>query len=127
MAIIITIGLLVFVVPQFEEVFKGFGADLPAATRIVVELSKFTQAYWWLILGGLAGGVFGLIKMKKTSKKFAYLMDKFSLKLPIIGTILRKGGYRSLRPHPVDYLRCRFTLSGCLTSCRWRNRKYALQ
>lgn len=90
-AFLVTAALLIFVVPQFESLFKGFGADLPAMTRLVVDLSEFFQAYWWMVFsaGFLAGYLF--VRAKKHSLRFAHLLDKLSLKLPILGAILEKA------------------------------------
>lgn len=90
-AILITAGMLIFVVPQFETVFAGFGAELPIATRIVIMLSKVFQAYWWIIFGVLIGTVVGFVMLKRRSKAFSYALDKLALKLPIIGKILQKA------------------------------------
>lgn len=90
-AVAVTILLLVVVIPQFEDMFRGFGADLPAFTRMVVNLSYFVQSQgWWLALLFI-GGVIGLIQLKKRSKPFAHLLDRISLKLPIIGPVLEKS------------------------------------
>ena len=56
-AFIVTVILLVFVVPQFEELFQSFGADLPALTQFVIGLSEFMQAWWWVIAGAIAGSI----------------------------------------------------------------------
>jgi type IV pilus assembly protein PilC len=90
-AIIVTAVLMIFVVPQFEDLFKGFGADLPALTRGVIDVSKFFQAYWWLVFGCLIGAVYGLVMAHRSSEKFRQWIDKMSLKLPIMGSILRKA------------------------------------
>jgi type IV pilus assembly protein PilC len=90
-AFLVSAALLIFVVPQFEELFKGFGADLPGLTRVVIDMSEFFQAYWYLIFGILVGLGWGFIYLKKNSTAFAYQLDKFSLKFPIIGQILQKA------------------------------------
>lgn len=88
---IITAILLIFVIPQFESMFEGFGADLPAMTKFVVELSKFFQEWWWAIFGGLGGAVYAIGYVKKRSKKFNEILDRVILKLPIIGEIITKA------------------------------------
>jgi len=90
-AIIVTAILLIFVIPQFESLFKGFGADLPAFTQFVIDLSKFVQAQgiWILIVAGGAGYAF--IYFKKRSRKMREFLDRLALKLPIIGPILNKA------------------------------------
>jgi type IV pilus assembly protein PilC len=88
---IVSAILLVKVVPQFETVFKGFGADLPEFTQFVVRLSEFMQAYWFIILIGvmLTGYIF--VKVKEKSQKFADFVDRAVLKLPILGQVLHKA------------------------------------
>lgn len=87
-AIVVTGILLVKVVPQFAETFSSFGANLPAFTLFVLHLSDLAQAYWWMILIIIAGTVFGFIELRRRSPKFAYLIDKYILKLPIFGQIV---------------------------------------
>ncbi len=87
-AIGVTAIILIFVVPQFESLFKGFGADLPAFTRMVIDLSRFVQAWWWVIFGALLGGSVALINTHKRSLKVRRKVDQLGLKLPIFGTIL---------------------------------------
>lgn len=90
-AFIVTAGLLIFVVPQFESLFKGFGADLPAMTKAVVEMSKFFQTYWYLIFGSLGAAIYSFIYAKKHSVDFAQRVDQAMLKFPVIGPILEKA------------------------------------
>lgn len=90
-AIIVTFILLIFVVPQFEELFKGFGADLPAFTQFVINLSEFIQGAWYMILMGIAGIGYVFVQAKKRSKTFRHALDRFVLKIPIIGDILNKA------------------------------------
>jgi len=90
-AFIITAILLIFVIPMFEELFAGFGADLPAMTKFVIELSKVFQEYWWAIFGGIGIAVYALLQTKKRSKGFNVFLDKTMLHAPIIGPILRKA------------------------------------
>lgn len=88
---IVTAILLIFVVPQFESLFQSFGADLPAFTQMVVELSEFMQEWWWAVFGVIAGAVYALIQVKKRSRKFNHLIDRMILKMPIIGEIMNKA------------------------------------
>lgn len=90
-AIIVTAILLIFVVPQFEQLFKGFGADLPVFTQMVINLSNWVQKFWWVVLIGLGviGSVF--VYLKQNSKQFRYFLDTLVLKIPIIGNILTKA------------------------------------
>jgi type IV pilus assembly protein PilC len=90
-AIIVTMILLIFVIPQFESLFKGFGADLPAFTQMVIDLSRFVQDKGWLLGIVIAGAVWFFLYMKKRSKALRMFLDRMSLKLPIIGPILNKA------------------------------------
>ncbi|MEK7322519.1 MAG: type II secretion system F family protein [Pseudomonadota bacterium] len=90
-AFIVTVILLYFVVPQFESLFKGFGADLPAMTQMVVNMSVFVQSYWWAIIGVVIGAVFAFIESKKRFPKFNHFLDRLSLQFPIIGDIVNKA------------------------------------
>ena len=83
--------LLLFVVPQFQELFQGFGADLPAFTQMVINLSEFMQNYWWIVLFGIGALVFAFINAKKRSPAFRKGLDKASLKVPVVGQILEKS------------------------------------
>ncbi len=87
-AIVVTGILLVKVVPQFASTFSGFGADLPAFTLFVLHLSELAQAYWFIILLAMVGGAFVFKELNRRSPKFSYLVDKYVLKLPIIGQII---------------------------------------
>lgn len=90
-ATIVTTILLIFVVPQFEEIFSSFGAELPAFTQLVIGISRFLQAYglYFAIALMIAGFLFG--KAYKKSKKLRDSIDAKLLKLPVVGDILRKG------------------------------------
>ncbi len=90
-AIVVTAILLIFVIPQFESVFAGFGADLPTFTRMVVDLSKFIRSEGWIIAAGLAAFGYGILYIKKRSRAFRHWIDRMSLKIPAIGPILTKS------------------------------------
>ncbi len=90
-AFVVTAILLVFVVPTFQELFEGFGADLPAFTQMVINLSEWMQNNWWMLIIAIVGGIYGFIQAKKRSPKFAHGLDRFVLKMPIIGEILTKA------------------------------------
>lgn len=90
-AAIVTAVLLIFVVPQFEDLFKGFGADLPAFTLLVIGMSKFMTSYWYIVFGAIAIATFVFVKLKQTSETFNQNLDKLALNIPIIGPILRKA------------------------------------
>ncbi len=88
---LVTSILLLFVIPTFESLFKGFGADLPAFTRGVIDFSQFFREYWWAIFGGIILAAWGFVQAKKRSRKFAHFLDRMSLKIPVVGDILRKS------------------------------------
>ena len=90
-AFIVTTILLVYVVPQFEELFKGFGADLPAFTRMVIGLSNFAQSWWFVGLGLLILLGYGFVQLRKRSVPFNQWLDRTVLKLPVVGVILHKA------------------------------------
>jgi type IV pilus assembly protein PilC len=90
-AVVVTAILLIFVVPQFEELFKGFGADLPAFTRMVVDLSKFVQEWWYVVLGVIIAVVYVLVQLKKRSEKFNQMIDRMALRVPVVGEIIHKA------------------------------------
>ncbi|MNC16585.1 Type II secretion system protein F [compost metagenome] len=90
-AAIVTGILLVNVVPQFESVFKGFGAELPAFTVMVIGLSQFMQAWWWVVLVTLITMTFGVRHALRTSPALRDRMDTWLLKLPLVGTLMHKS------------------------------------
>jgi type IV pilus assembly protein PilC len=91
MAFIVTAILLIFVIPQFESMFAGFGADLPALTAYVVKLSKFFQAQWYLIFGGIGAAIYGIGQLNLRSRKFRETVQRLSLRAPVIGNLLTKA------------------------------------
>ncbi|HET6587304.1 MAG TPA: type II secretion system F family protein [Oleiagrimonas sp.] len=90
-AFLVSMILLLFVVPVFQDVFSSAGAALPAPTQIVVSASRFMQSYWWLVIGSIIGAVVGFTAAKKRSIKFAHMMDRVVLKLPVMGMIMRQS------------------------------------
>ncbi len=90
-AFVVTTILLIWVVPQFAEIFKSFGADLPAFTQFVLLLSDAFIDYWYLIFGGIILVVFAFIEGKRRSKKFNYFLDRVMLRMPVFGAILNKA------------------------------------
>ena len=90
-AVIVASILLIFVIPQFEQVFQNFGADLPAFTQMLVNMSRFMVSYWWMVLGIFIAAVAGIIFLYKRSTKFAHFVGRMMLKIPIIGEILRQS------------------------------------
>ena len=90
-AIIVVWIIMIWVIPAFKSVFKGFGADLPAPTLIVMAVSDFFVAYWWVMAAIIIGTIFGFFFLLRRSAAFRYAVDRISLKLPIIGGILEKA------------------------------------
>ena len=90
-AFIITAVIMIFVIPAFKDVFKSFGADLPAPTLLVIAISDFFVAYWWAIFGAIGGGLYAFFESWKRSEKVQMAMDRFLLRLPIFGDIVRKS------------------------------------
>ena len=90
-AIVITAVIMIFVIPAFKEVFKNFGADLPAPTLIVIAMSDFMVANWYFIFGILGGALYGFFFMWRRSEKMQIVMERLFLRLPIFGDIIRKA------------------------------------
>ncbi|MCU7906945.1 MAG: type II secretion system F family protein [Candidatus Thiodiazotropha sp. (ex Epidulcina cf. delphinae)] len=90
-AIGVTTILLIFVIPQFESLFSNFGADLPAFTQLVVNLSHFARDWWWAILGGFIALGYVFSNTWKRSRKLRHAIDRSLLKVPVIGMILNKS------------------------------------
>ncbi|PSF05933.1 type II secretion system protein F [Marinobacter fuscus] len=90
-AIIVTGILLVKVVPQFEDLFSGFGAELPVFTQLVIRISEWLQSWWFVVLLGIIGSVYLFKEFKHRSRKFSDAVDKYILKLPVVGEILDKS------------------------------------
>lgn len=90
-AILVSAILLIYVVPQFQDLFKNFGSALPAFTQFIINLSQFVQDWWWAVLAAMVGTVMGLVQAKRRSKAFAHGMDRFILKVPVIGNIINKA------------------------------------
>ncbi|WP_313247633.1 type II secretion system F family protein [Stenotrophomonas acidaminiphila] len=90
-ALIVSAVLLVFVVPQFEQVFSSFGADLPIFTQMIVAASRFMVSWWWLILLVTVGAVVGFVFALKRSPRMQHTMDRLILKVPVIGQIMHNS------------------------------------
>jgi type IV pilus assembly protein PilC len=90
-AVIVSVILLIFVIPQFESLFKGFGADLPAFTQMVVNMSKFMQHQGWVVGIVVGGSIYGFTYFHKRSRNMRRAIDRAALKFPIIGPILVKS------------------------------------
>jgi type IV pilus assembly protein PilC len=126
-AVIVTLILLIFVIPQFESLFKGFGADLPAFTRMVIDLSMFVQTKGWAVGIVVGGGIAFYLYFKKRSKKLREFEDRLFLKLPIIGSILVKASIARLRPHAVDHVQRRRAAGRSPAIRGWRHRQHRLR
>lgn len=90
-AFVVTLILLIFVIPAFEDLFQGFGADLPAFTRMVIDLSEFVRDKGWLLAVLAVGAVSAFIYFHKRSRPMRHFLDRAALKTPIIGPILQKA------------------------------------
>jgi type IV pilus assembly protein PilC len=90
-AIIVTVILLLFVIPQFESLFKGFGADLPTFTQIVIDMSRWMQDNGWMLLIIVGAAAFTFGYFYKRSRPMRQFIDRMSLQIPVIGPILKKA------------------------------------
>ncbi|HKQ19325.1 MAG TPA: type II secretion system F family protein [Candidatus Eisenbacteria bacterium] len=89
-ALLATSFMLIFIIPTFARMFTGFGADLPLPTKIVMGLSSFLRSFWWAMLLAIGGLIFGIQKYYQTERGHLEI-DKFLLKVPVIGDVIRKG------------------------------------
>jgi type IV pilus assembly protein PilC len=87
-AFVVTAILLIFVIPTFEDLFKGFGAELPALTRTVIDISKVFQEYWYLIIFGPVVAIVGFLEARKRSRTFYQWLDRMILQVPLIGDLV---------------------------------------
>jgi len=90
-ALVVTTILLIFVIPSFEDLFRGFGADLPSFTRMVIDLSFFVRSNGFYIVVLVGGAVGTFLYFKKRSRQFQQFLDRLMLKLPILGPIIQKA------------------------------------
>jgi type IV pilus assembly protein PilC len=90
-AVIVTVILLIFVIPQFESLFKGFGADLPTFTQMVINMSRWMQDKGWILLAVVVAAVVTFFYFYKRSRPMRQFLDRMSLQLPVIGPILKKA------------------------------------
>jgi type IV pilus assembly protein PilC len=90
-AILVTAIIMIFVIPSFKTVFTSFGADLPAPTLVVIAMSDFFVAYWYIVFGLLFGGIYFLMQAWKRSPKVQATIDRLALKLPVLGEMLQKA------------------------------------
>ena len=90
-AFIITAVIMIFVIPAFKQVFSSFGADLPAPTLIVMGISEFFVAWWWVMFPAIGGGMYFFLESWKRSFAMQVFMDKLTLKVPVFGDLIRKA------------------------------------
>jgi type IV pilus assembly protein PilC len=90
-ALIVTWIIMVFVIPSFKQVFASFGANLPWLTLVVIDISDFFVKWWWAIFVGMIVAFVVIRIAVKRSESLRYLIHRYSLKIPIIGTILEKA------------------------------------
>ena len=90
-AFVVVSVIMIFVIPAFKEVFTSFGADLPAPTLFVMGMSEMFIKYWWLIFGGIGGGLYFFMQAWKRSEKVQMFMDRLMLKLPLFGDLVYKS------------------------------------
>ncbi|GAA4794287.1 type II secretion system F family protein [Lysobacter hankyongensis] len=90
-AILVSSIMLIYVVPQFEDVFKNFGAELPAFTQLIVTFSRFLVSYWWIMLFAVVGSVVSFVFAYKRSPGFQHFLDRVILKVPVIGQIMHNS------------------------------------
>ncbi|HUN70450.1 MAG TPA: type II secretion system F family protein [Burkholderiales bacterium] len=90
-AIVITAVIMIFVIPAFKSVFSSFGADLPTPTLVVMAISDWTVANWYILFPAMGGAVYGFLEAWKRSLAVQIFMDRLSLRMPIFGSLLRKA------------------------------------
>ena len=90
-ACVVVAVIMIFVIPAFKQVFTSFGADLPAPTLLVMGISEYFVQYWWLIFGGLGGGIYFFMQAWKRNERVQQFMDRTMLKLPIFGVLIEKS------------------------------------
>lgn len=90
-AFIITAVIMIFVIPAFKELFSNFGADLPAPTLLLMAISDFFVAYWFLIFGAIGGGFYTFFYFWKRNKQMQMVMDRLLLRIPVFGPLIRKA------------------------------------
>ncbi len=90
-ALVVVAVIMIFVIPSFKQVFTSFGGELPMPTLMVIAMSEFFIQYWYLIFGGIGGGVYFFMESWKRNKKMQAVMDRIMLKLPIFGVLVEKS------------------------------------
>jgi type IV pilus assembly protein PilC len=90
-AFIIVAVIMIFVIPAFKQVFTSFGADLPAPTLLVMSISDWFVAYWYIIFPAVGGGVYGFLESWKRSLAVQIFMDRAILRVPVFGDLVKKS------------------------------------
>ncbi len=90
-AFVVVAVIMIFVIPAFKQVFSSFGGELPGPTLVVIAMSEFFVSYWYLIFGGLGGGIYFFMESWKRNKKMQAIMDRVMLKMPIFGVLVEKS------------------------------------
>lgn len=90
-AFVVVSVIMIFVIPAFKEVFRSFGADLPAPTLLVIAMSEVFVQWWWLIFGSIGGGLYFFLQAWKRNQKVQMFMDRVMLKLPLFGDLVYKS------------------------------------
>ena len=90
-AFVVVAVIMIFVIPAFKSVFASFGADLPAPTLFVMAISEFFVAYWWLVFGGIGGGIYFFLQAWQRNEKVQRFMDRALLKAPVFGQLIFKS------------------------------------
>ena len=90
-AFVVVAVIMIFVIPAFKSVFSSFGADLPAPTLFVIAISEFFVSYWWLIFGGIGGGLYFFMQAWRRNEKMQKVMDRLLLKVPVFGPLIEKS------------------------------------
>ena len=90
-AFVVVAVIMIFVIPAFKQVFSSFGADLPAPTLIVIAMSEFFVSYWWLIFGGVGGGLYFFFQAWQRNRNMQRTMDRLLLRVPVFGTLIDKS------------------------------------
>jgi type IV pilus assembly protein PilC len=90
-AMVVVAVIMIFVIPVFKDLFKGFGADLPAPTLIVMSISDFFVANWWWLFAVIGGGVWFFFYSWKRSITMQRFMDRLALRIPVFGEVIRKA------------------------------------
>ena len=90
-AFVVVAVIMIFVIPAFKSVFSSFGADLPAPTLFVMAMSEVFIAYWWLIFGGIGGGIYFFMQAWRRNERVQKFMDRLLLKIPVFGPLIEKS------------------------------------